>query len=135
MGWEMCIRDSVKDVAFDRYEGLAYIATNKGVSVIKIPFAEKKKTYNSVNVFPSPFRIPSSKPMTVDGLKDNSSIKIMTLSGEVLRSISNFEVQGYQAYWDGRDQSGKLVGTGVYLVAIYDKSGASSFEKVAVIRE
>ena len=129
------LSDDVKDVAFDRDEGLAYIATNKGVSVIKIPFAEKKKTYNSVNIFPSPFRIPSSKPMTVDGLKDNSSIKIMTLSGEVLRSILNSEVQGYQAYWDGRDQSGKLVGTGVYLVAIYDKNGASSFEKVAVIRE
>ena len=73
--------------------------------------------------------------MTVDGLKDNSFIKIMTLDGEVLRSIPNSEVQGYQAYWDGRDQSGKLVGTGVYLVAIYDKNGASSFEKVAVIRE
>ena len=129
------LSDDVKDVAFDGDEGLAYIATNKGVSVIKIPFAEKKKTYNSVIVFPSPFRIPSSKPMTVDGLKDNSSIKIMTLNGEILRSIPNSEVQGYQAYWDGRDQSGQLVGTGVYLVAIYDKNGASSFEKVAVIRE
>ena len=41
----------------------------------------------------------------------------------------------YQAYWDGRDTSGQLVGTGVYLIAVYDKSGAATIGKVAVIRE
>ncbi len=73
--------------------------------------------------------------MTVEGLKDESSLKIMTLNGEVMRSIPNSEVQGYQAYWDGRDTSGQLVGTGVYLIAVYDKSGAATIGKVAVIRE
>ena len=73
--------------------------------------------------------------MTVNGLKDNSSLKIMTLNGKVLRTIKNSEVKGYQAYWDGRDAAGEFVGTGVYLIAIYDKKGASSFEKVAVIKE
>ncbi len=129
------LSNHVNDVTFDLEEGLAYIATDKGVSVIKIPYAEERKNYNSVTIFPSPFRIPSSKPMTVGGLKDNSSLKIMTLNGEVLRTINNSEVKGYQAYWDGRDASGKFVGTGVYLIAIYDKKGASSFEKVAVIRQ
>ncbi len=129
------LSNHVSDVTFDTDKGLAYIATDNGVSVIRIPFAEEKKSYNAVTIFPSPFRIPSSKPMTVDGLKDNSSLKIMTLNGEVLRTINNSEVQGYQAYWDGRDQSGKFVGTGVYLIAVYDKKGASSLEKVAVIRE
>jgi|GEM_PF-563360 len=129
------LSNHVNDVTFDTDEGLAYIATKKGVSVVKIPYAEENKTYNSVTIFPSPFRIPSSKPMTVDGLKDNSSLKIMTLNGEVLRTIENSEVQGYQAFWDGRDASGKFVGTGVYLIAVYDKKGSSSYEKVAVIRE
>jgi len=129
------LSNHVNDVTFDNEEGMAYIATDKGVSVIRIPFSEEKKSYNSVNIFPSPFRIPSSIPMTVEGLKDESSLKIMTLNGEVLRSIPNSEVQGYQAYWDGRDKSGQLVGTGVYLIAVYDKSGAATIGKVAVIRE
>ena len=73
--------------------------------------------------------------MTVNGLKDNSSIKIMTLNGNVLRTINNSDVKGDQAFWNGRDDSGKFVGTGVYLIAIYDNKGTSSFEKVAVIRE
>ena len=129
------LSNHVNDVTFDTDEGIAYIATDKGVSVIRIPFSEEKKSYNSVNIFPSPFRIPSSIPMTVEGLKDESSLKIMTLNGEVLRSIPNSEVQGYQAYWDGRDTSGQLVGTGIYLIAVYDKSGAATIGKVAVIRE
>ncbi len=129
------LSNHVNDVTFDKDEGIAYIATDKGVSVIRIPFSEEKKSYNSVNIFPSPFRIPSSTPMTVEGLKDESSLKIMTLNGKVLRSIPNSEVQGYQAFWNGRDKSGELVGTGVYLIAVYDKSGAATIGKVAVIRE
>jgi len=129
------LSNHVNDVTFDSEEGLAYIATDKGVSVIRIPFSEENKSYNAVEIFPSPFRIPSSKPMTVNGLKDNSSIKIMTLNGNVLRTINNSDVKGDQAFWNGRDDSGKFVGTGVYLIAIYDNKGTSSFEKVAVIRE
>ena len=129
------LSNHVNDVTFDKDEGIAYIATVKGVSVIRIPFSEEKKSYNYVNIFPSPFRIPSSIPMTVEGLKDESSLKIMTLNGKVLRSIPNSEVQGYQAFWNGRDESGELVGTGVYLIAVYDKSGAATIGKVAVIRE
>ncbi len=129
------LSNHVNDVTFDGEEGLAYIATDKGISVIRIPFAVEKKSYSSVGIFPSPFRIPDAQPMTIEGLKDNSSLMIMTLNGQVIRKIPNSEVQGYQAFWDGRDSKGRLVGSGVYLIAIYDQKGASSMEKVAVIRK
>ena len=129
------LSNHVNDVTFDGEEGLAYIATDKGISVIRIPFAVEKESYSSVGIFPSPFRIPDAQPMTIEGLKDNSSLMIMTLNGQVIRKIPNSEVQGYQAFWDGRDSKGRLVGSGVYLIAIYDQKGASSMEKVAVIRK
>ncbi len=129
------LSNHVNDVTFNGNEGLAYIATDKGVSVIRIPFADKKESFSSVGIFPSPFRIPDAQPMTIEGLKDNSSLMIMTLNGRVIRKIPNAEVQGYQAFWDGRDSQGRLVGSGVYLIAIYDQKGASSMEKVAVIRK
>ena len=69
------LSNHVNDVTFNGDEGLAYIATNKGVSVFRIPFSEEKKSYNSVNIFPSPFRIPSSTPMTVEGLKDETNAR------------------------------------------------------------
>jgi flagellar hook assembly protein FlgD len=43
-------------------------------------------------------------------------------------------VEGFQAFWDGKDEFGNWVGTGVYLIAVYDENGSSSFLKIAVIK-
>lgn len=131
------LSDEVTAVAFDNEKGVAYIATSKGINSLRIPFAEKRKTYDKVIVFPSPYRIPSSQPMVIDGLMDHSSLKIMMLSGRVLREIKaiSLSVHGYQAFWDGRTDGGEYVGTGVYLVAIYSETGESHVAKIAVIRE
>jgi len=129
------LSNNVAAVAFDENEGLAYIATDRGINVVKIPYAKKNSAYSNVDIFPSPFRIPTATPLTIDGLMDGSSCKIMTLTGRVLQTIeSRPDVEGYQAFWDGRDESGHWVGTGVYLIAMYDEKGASSFSKIAVIR-
>jgi len=128
------LSNNVAAVAFDENEGLAYIATDRGINVVKIPYAKKNSAYSNVDIFPSPFRIPTATPLTIDGLMDGSSCKIMTLTGRVLQTIeSRPDVEGYQAFWDGRDESGHWVGTGVYLIATYDENGASSFSKIAVI--
>ena len=128
------LSNNVNDISFDSKQGLAYIATDKGVSIVRIPFADKKISYKSVEIFPSPFVIPNMKPLTINGLKDDSSIKIMSLNGLVFRSINKSDIKGYQAFWDGRDDEGNLVGSGIYLIAIYANK-ASLIEKVAVIRE
>ena len=124
----------VTDVTFNTEDGLAYIATNKGVSIIRIPFSNQKKSYNNVEIFPSPFKLPNEKLLTINGLMDNSAVKIMTLNGAVLRTISKYNIKGYQAFWDGRDEQGNYVGSGVYLVAVYNEKGTSSIEKITVIR-
>lgn len=131
------LSDEVLAVAFDNNRGIAYIATSKGINSLKIPFAEERKSYSSLRTFPSPFRIPSTIPMVIDGLRDETSLKIFTMSGRVLRTIksTSTEVSGYQAFWDGRTDSGELVGTGIYLIAVYEPGGESLVTKVAVIRE
>ena len=128
------LSDHVNDISFDSKEGLAYIATNKGISIVRIPYADKKKSYKSVEIFPSPYIIPNIKPLTINGLKDNSAVKIMSLNGLVFRSINKSEVKGYQAFWDGRDDEGNLVGSGIYLIAVYNNN-ESLIEKVAVIQK
>ncbi len=128
------LSNNINSVAFDG-KGLAYIATDKGISVLKIPFAKVNTSYSNLDIFPSPYRVPTVTPLTIDGLMDESSCKIMTLTGRVLKTIeSRPNVEGYQAFWDGRDEAGDWVSTGVYLISVYDKKGASSFSKIAVIR-
>ena len=60
----------------------------------------------------------------------------MTITGRVLRDIKNIDlgIHGDQITWDGRDKQGRWVGSGVYLLSVYDETGESTFGKVTVIR-
>jgi len=131
------LSDEITDIAFDEKRSLAYIATSKGVNILRIPFGEKKKDYSDMKVFPSPFYIPSVNPMKVDGLPLESSMMVMTLDGKVVRHIPSrgISIDGDQLSWDGRDNAGDLVSSGIYLLAIYGIDGSQSVEKVTVIKE
>ncbi|MCH7574766.1 MAG: hypothetical protein IIA59_06530 [Candidatus Marinimicrobia bacterium] len=128
--------NEILDIFLDDDEGIAYLATSKGIAALKMPFKSPVPSYQDMVLFPSPFRIPSAQPLVVGGLRQGSSVKIFTVNGNLVRELSalSADVQGYQAMWDGRNESGKLVGSGVYLVSAYLQSGSSGVRKVAVIR-
>ena len=130
------LSDGVTDIEFDSERGIAWITTNRGISAVRIPFTQEREHYNNLRIFPSPFHVPSETPMVVDGLKDASSLKVMTITGRVLRDIKNVDLgtHGDQITWDGRDKQGRWVGSGVYLLSVYDETGESTFGKVTVIR-
>jgi hypothetical protein len=130
------LSDEVRDIDFDHNKNLAYIATSKGINILRIPFGEPKLDYNNVKIFPSPFYIPSQKPMKVNGLIYGSSMMIVTLNGKVVRHIksSGIENDGDQLSWDGRDYQGDYVSTGVYLLLIYGKDGSRFEDKITVIK-
>ena len=60
---------------------------------------------------------------------------VMTLDGKVIKKIENkgISIDGDQLTWDGRDDKGFYVSSGVYLLALYDPNGSSSMEKITVI--
>ena len=132
----LLLSNEVSDIAFNNDEGLAYISTNKGISTLRIPFARPKTNYKNIKIFPSPFIVPSNSPLVIDGLMDGSICKIITLTGRVLRTlpISNKGLNGYQVFWDGKDEEGRWVNTGVYLINVMESKGNYSFEKIAVIK-
>ena len=131
------LSDEVYDLDFDYHRKLAYIATSKGVSILRIPFGESYTDYENIKIFPSPFLIPSNQNMIVDGLMYNSSMKIMTLDGLVIRDInsSGLNIDGDQLSWDGKDNRGEYVSSGVYLISITNNSGNNTFSKITVIRK
>ena len=61
------LSDEVYDLDFDYQRKLAYIATSKGVSILRIPFGDSYSDYNDLKIFPSPFLIPEHEKMIVDG--------------------------------------------------------------------
>jgi len=130
------LSDEITDIDFDSKNNLAYIATSKGVNIVRIPFGIEKTDYSRLKVYPSPFYIPSQKPMKVDNLPFGSSMIIMTLDGSVVKKVSNdgLSVDGDQISWDGRDKDGEYVSSGVYLLGIYGMDGEKIIEKITVIR-
>ena len=131
--------DEILDIFLDDEEGIAYLATSKGLAALKIPFKRTVADYSELVIYPSPYRIPPEKPgleLVVAGLRQGSQVKIFTLTGRLVRELSANEdgVQSYQARWDGRDSSGEWVGSGVYLIAAFRETGGAGVGKVAVIR-
>lgn len=128
--------NEVLDIYLDDLEGLAYIATTKGISVLRMPFRQVARDYAGLKLYPSPFHIPPNTPLIIDGLRQGSEVKIFTVSGRLVRRLAAADgtIQGYQAFWDGRNSHGEWVGSGVYLVAAFLADGRSGVSKVAVIR-
>ena len=131
------LSDEIRDIDFDHQKNLAYIATSKGVSILKTPFGEPKINYKDLKIFPSPYYIPSGNPMIIDGIVYESSLIVMTLNGKVIKRVISrgLNQDGQQLSWDGRNDKGEYVATGVYLLMVYNKLGNTIIEKITVIND
>ena len=124
----------VYDVAFDNDKGLAYLATDKGISILQIPFANNPSEKESMYISPNPFIIPDDEFVTIKNIPSGSTIQIMTITGMMIKTIklgNNIS----QTLWDGRTDKGEVVGTAVYLVAAHHPSEPNMVSKIAIIRK
>ncbi len=128
--------DNITSITFDNKNGIVYIGTNYGLASLQTSSVEPKDSFGDLFIYPNPFIIGngSSTNVTIDGLIRNTSIKIFAVSGNLIR---NFDSPGGRvAFWDGRDQNGNLVSTGVYIIVAYDSEANNvKTSKVAVIRK
>ena len=132
----------VTSIAFNTQTGDAWIGTTTGLSRFRTPFTEPKPDLSGLSGYPNPFILHegnancgSGSGFRITNLAEESAVKIYSVNGELIRSYSTDDVPGAQVCWDGRDQDGKLVPSGVYLfVAFVESSGASAVGKVAVVR-
>ena len=131
------LSNEIRDIEFDHKRNLVYISTSKGVSVFKIPFGVPKRNYDNVKIFPSPYYLPSNYPLVIDGLLYESRLKVITLDGKVIRKVDSNGIQndGQQIHWDGKDDKGNTVDTGVYLLMIFNENGEGRIDKITVINE
>lgn len=130
------ISDQVRSIAIDGASGLVYIGTENGLSTILTTAVAPKEGFDDIFVYPSPFVIGVNEKniLTVDGLIKDSELKILTIEGKLIREIST--PGGRIGYWDGRDEEGKFVNSGVYLILAYDADGNSvAASKISVVRK
>ncbi|MFH1368803.1 MAG: discoidin domain-containing protein [Elusimicrobiota bacterium] len=85
----------------------------------------------AVKVYPNPFN-PANGALVIDGLTENADIRIFTITGELVREVSYTSANG-RTSWDGRNDSGNTVGSGIYLAHVKNNSGEKTV-KIAVVK-
>lgn len=129
------ISNEIKSIAVDSRTGTVYFGTTNGLASYTTSAAEPKASFDELVISPNPFRIPNVVPLTIDGLVENSKIKVLTIDGRLVREMTT--PGGRVGFWDGKDDTGKDVASGIYIIVAYsdtnkDKVGTG---KVAVIRK
>jgi hypothetical protein len=107
------ISNSIIDIEIDHNNGEVFIITDKGLISYRSDASYEDPTYESVTVFPNPARPDFEGPITIQGIRYNSDVKITDVSGNlVYQTTSN----GGTATWNGKTLTGEKVATGVYLI-------------------
>lgn len=128
--------DKIKSIAIDENNGVVYVGTDFGISSISTIFIKPNESYSDLRVYPNPVLLDDnfSTNIIVDGLMENSNIKILDISGNLIKEFRT--PGGRSATWDGKDDSGKFVSSGIYLVIAFDEEANEvGTTKVAVIRK
>ena len=132
------VDNNVNSVFVDNRTGRAILATEKGICVFRGSFAQIQQDYSKTIGGPNPFILDGThRYYSLKYLKQGASVKIFAINGKLIRkpSAENGLVDGSRAMWDGRDEQGHLVPSGVYLYTAYDQEGQSVAGKIAVIRK
>ena len=127
------IDNNVKSIAVDPGTGTVYFGTTGGLASLSTPAVAPKAQFEKLSVYPNPYLVPNGSLLTVDGLVANSSLKILTIDGRLVREIKT--PGGRIGFWDGRDDTGNVVASGVYVIVGFTEDGSQTGTgKVAVIR-
>ena len=125
--------DDVLSIAVDPTTGRVFMTTTEGLFSLAGDATRPNLASEGLSMSVNPFRpAQTAGGVLVTGLAGaTSEVRVMTVAGDVVWAG---EVLGGAFRWDGRDQqTGRMVPSGVYLVAAAAEDGKTVYGKVAVI--
>ncbi len=124
--------NNIISIAINDVTGEVYIATDVGlISYQDVPQRAVSKM-DELKVFPNPFSYEKNNQIYIEGLSDESTIKVLGADGTV---VNRFETIGGRVTWDARDYSGAKLGSGVYFIVAVDSEGSSKgVGKIIIVR-
>ncbi len=122
------VSNNVSKIHYDEFTGQTYIATDVGISVISSTIGTPTSELKSVMPFPNPFIIDSPDDLLEFNYAGSGVLNLYSAAGELVRELKIGQ------RWDGRNDSGEKVVSGVYLFVIADDEGNSGRGKILLIR-
>ena len=107
------ISNNIFDLKLDQNTGELYIITDNGLVSYRSNASYEDASYETCTVFPNPVRPNYAGPVTIQGIRYDSDVKITDAAGNlVYKTTSN----GGTATWNCKALNGQRVGTGVYYI-------------------
>ncbi|MAJ45381.1 MAG: hypothetical protein CMF96_11655 [Candidatus Marinimicrobia bacterium] len=130
------LSNHVNDIVFDEKNGYVWFSTDLGISRLGYPINSKHVKKNKLLFHPNPFKMVNDD-LIIEGCFPNSTIMINDINGN---HIKTFKAQylgeaSSQIRWNGKDENGNFVNSGVYLVSSRSDDGMVKIGKLAVIKQ
>lgn len=126
--------NQINSIVVSNKTGKAYFGTMKGMSSYATNAIEPVADFDEIIASPNPYVIPSDVTLKIDGLIENSTVKIIALNGEI---VNEFDSPGGRiASWNGYNSDNQLTPTGIYIIVAYNSDGSKvGTGKVAIIKK
>lgn len=128
------VSDNVTCFAFNEKTGQVYIGTTNGLSRLQTPFTRPAANLSRLSGYPNPFVLGNGSALFyIENLADKATVRIFTPDGRLVRHLPASQIYGSRTTWNGRNDRGDLVASGIYLYLVTTEAGLSGSGKVAVI--
>ena len=123
------VSNAVINIHYDVFTGKLYVATNAGISIISSTIGKPTAEVQTVVAFPNPYVIDSPDDEVEFNFSRNGIIRLYSMAGELIREIPVGQ------RWNGKNESGQDVVSGVYIYVITDDNGNVGRGKILLIRK
>ena len=113
--------NKIHDIAINDRTGEVYFATEYGIIAYRSDAVSSGEDFGKVYAFPNPVRPEYQGEITITGLIKDADVKITDVAGNLVYQTRTL---GGQAVWNGRNQQGRRVATGVYFVFCTNEDGS-----------
>lgn len=129
------LSDKIESIAIDEINGKIYVGSEAGLTSFQTLALKPLDSFDEIFAFPNPITIvDGSENLTIDRLVRDSNIKILSVSGKLIRELST--PGGRRANWNLKDDQGNIVSSGIYIIVASDSQGNNVAKgKVAVLRK
>ena len=127
------LSNTIMSIAINPTSGEVFFGTDKGLCsyISDATATNSEMTTDNVWAYPNPVEPNYTGPITITGLSLNADIKILTTNGTI---VNEGRSNGGTYVWDGCDQKGRRVASGIYMVAAATNKGEKGTVcKIAII--